>query len=95
MGRNIFIGMGIAGLGWGLLLLTFVWAVVGLYQRGHGSIKAMLILVGVPLLGLIAAIPVPVLLHRRGRTVAARAVAIWALGALPLAFILTMMLAAI
>jgi hypothetical protein len=94
MGRNIYIGMGIAGLGWSLLLLTFVSAVAGLYQRGVGSIED-LILIGMPLSGLIAAVPVPVLLHRTGHTVAARAVAIWALGVLPLGFILTIMLAAI
>ncbi len=95
MGRGIYVVMGIAGLGWSLLLLVFGGAVAGLYQRGYGSIEAIVILVGMPLLELIAAVPVPVLLHRTGRTVAARATAILAAGALLPGFIFTLMLAAI
>jgi hypothetical protein len=92
MGRNLYVGMGISALGWSLPLLAFGSVVARSFQHGHGISIVAMIAVAVPLAGLIVAVPALVLLHRIGHTVAARAVAIWALGALPLGFILMIML---
>jgi hypothetical protein len=95
MGRGIYVVMGIAAVGWGLLLLIYVSAVAGLYQRGYGSVEAFLTGVGLPTVGLLGAIPIPALLHRKGWSWIARLVAVAAAVALLPAFYVTLMLAAI
>jgi hypothetical protein len=87
--------MGIATLGWSLLLLIYVGAVEGLFQRGFGSTEAILTFVGLPLLGLLSAVPLPLLLYRTGWNRTARAMAVLATVALIPAFAVTFTLAAI
>ena len=76
MGSLTFLAMVLGGGGWVFVLLADALSVQGLYARGYGTPQDILIFIGIPLLGLIASIPLSGLLYQRGRKRSALTIAV-------------------
>jgi len=87
--------MVLGAAGWGLLLLIYIPAVMGLYERGYGKPQAVAAFVGLPSLGLCLSIVVPLVLHHLRRLRGAKIAAILGFLAVFPAVFATFMMAAI